>query len=398
MSSGPQKQRSAVEAAARRPGSADVDGPDATQAEIVAAAEAEAEELSGEGPVLGTPGPPMNRRSPFMIGLLGAAGVAVTYGIVHLIVVAASILALIGLSLFLAVGLEPAVTWLMRFRLPRAVAVVIVALVVVGVVVGFLFAAIPPLVSQVATFVKDIPNYFAQMRDHSTTLGRLDARFHIQNQITQLTSAKGTALASGLLHFGTYVLSATVSTLTALILTVYLLVDLPRIRRMIYRMVPASRRPRVILIGDEVSVKVGAYVLGNLATSLIAGAGTLVWLLIFHVPYPFVLSIMVALLDLIPVIGSTVAGAIVTLVALTVSFPVALATLAFYIAYRLLEDYLIVPRIMGRAVEVPATATIIAVLIGGAALGLLGALVAIPAAAAIDVILRETVYPRLDRA
>src|SRR5262249_42570378 len=155
---------------------------------------------------------------------------------------------------------------------------------------------------------------------------------------------------------GTYVLSATVSTLTALILTVYLLFDLPRIRRMLYRMVPASRRPRVILIGDEVSVKVGAYVLGNLATSLIAGAGTLVWLLAFGVPYPFVLSIMVALLDLIPVIGSTVAGAIVTLVALTVSFPVALATLAFYVAYRLLEDYLIVPRIMGRAVSVPATA------------------------------------------
>jgi predicted PurR-regulated permease PerM len=154
----------------------------------------------------------------------------------------------------------------------------------------------------------------------------------------------------------------------------------------------------VILIGDEVSSKVGAYVLGNLATSAIAGAGTLVWLLIFNVPYPFVLAIMVALLDLIPVIGSTVAGAIVTLVALTVSFPVALATLAFYIAYRLLEDYLIVPRIMGRAVHVPATATIVAVLIGGAALGLLGALVAIPVAAAIDVVLRETVYPRLDRA
>jgi predicted PurR-regulated permease PerM len=114
------------------------------------------------------------------------------------------------------------------------------------------------------------------------------------------------------------------------------------------------------------------------------------------VPYPVLLSIMVALFDLVPIVGSTAAGAIVTLVALTVSLPVAIATLVFYVVYRLAEDYLIVPRIMGRAVEVPPTATLIAVLVGGAVLGLIGALVAIPVAAAINVLLRESVFPRLD--
>jgi predicted PurR-regulated permease PerM len=111
-----------------------------------------------------------------------------------------------------------------------------------------------------------------------------------------------------------------------------------------------------------------------------------------------VLGIMVAILDLIPVVGSTIAGIIVSLIALAVSLPIAIATAVFYIVYRLLEDYLIVPRVIGRAVDIPATATIVAVLIGGTAFGLLGALVAIPAAAAIDILLRETVYPRLDKA
>ena len=104
-----------------------------------------------------------------------------------------------------------------------------------------------------------------------------------------------------------------------------------------------------------------------------------------------------AFLDLIPVIGSTVGGAIVSLVALTVSLPVALATLAFYIGYRLAEDYLIVPRIMGRTVEVPAIVSLVAVLIGGVLLGIVGALVAIPVAAAIRLLLHEIAIRRLDK-
>ena len=130
---------------------------------------------------------------------------------------------------------------------------------------------------------------------------------------------------------------------------------------------------------------------------MIAGLGTYLWLLAWGIPYPLLLGIFVALLDLIPVIGSTVGGAVVSLVGLTVSLPVALGTLAFYIAYRLAEDYLIVPRIMGRTVQVPAIVSLIAVLIGGVLLGIIGALVAIPVAAAIRVLLQEIAIRRLDK-
>jgi predicted PurR-regulated permease PerM len=378
----------------------DLGDRDRDEPDPIEAAEAEAADLSeASEPVLGVPGPPVNRRSPFIIGMLAAAGVAVTYGVVELIVSAANILALIGLSLFLAIGLEPAVAWLTRHRVRRGGAVAIVAVVVLVVMGGFLAAAIPPLIAQVEAFVRSIPDYIAQMRDHSTTLGHLDERFHIQqNAKSAVSSFKLTSLTGGLLSVGKTVLSVTVSALTVIVLTVYLLADLPRIRRLVYRLTPASRRARVILIGDEVQAKVGGFVLGNLITSLIAGVGTFIWLLAFGVPYPVVLAILVALLDLIPIVGSTVAGVIVSLVALTVSFPVAISTAAFYIVYRLLEDYLIVPRIIGRTVRVPATVTFVAVLVGGTALGLIGALVAIPIAATIDILLRETVFPRLDDA
>jgi predicted PurR-regulated permease PerM len=192
------------------------------------------------------------------------------------------------------------------------------------------------------------------------------------------------------------VLGAAESVLVVAVLVVYFLAAMPSIKMFIYRLFPQSRRPRAILIGNEIFTKVGGFTAGNILTSLIAGTGTYIWLLIFHVPYPLLLAMFVALLDLIPVIGSTIGGLVVTLVALTVSLTVAIATLAFYIAYRLAEDYLIVPRIMGKTVKVPAVVSLIAVLIGGTLLGIIGALIAIPAAAAIRLLLNEVTFHRLD--
>jgi predicted PurR-regulated permease PerM len=116
---------------------------------------------------------------------------------------------------------------------------------------------------------------------------------------------------------------------------------------------------------------------------------------LFHVPYPLLLGMLVALLDLIP-FGSSIGGLIVAAVALTVSAPTALATLGFYTIFRLAEDYLLIPKVIGRAVKVPAVATLLAVLVGGALLGIVGALVAIPVAAAIQLCAQEVVFPKLD--
>ncbi|HEV7897561.1 MAG TPA: AI-2E family transporter [Planosporangium sp.] len=371
---------------------------DRDQVEVRRAAEAEARALSRDKPSLGEPGPPLNRRSPYIVGMLGAAGVATTYVLLQFLLRAGGVIALIVLALFLAIGLDPAVRWLIRRGLPRWAAVTVVSLVVVGGVIGFFAAAIPPLVAQTAQFVKELPSYLRHLNDHSSTLGRLESHYHVRERASQLFSAAGgTKLFGGLLGAGMIVLDALVSTLTVLVLTIYLLADLPRIRKLIYRLVPGSRRPRAILLGDEMFEKIGGYVLGNLITSLIAAALAFVWLVIWHVPYPLLLSLMVALFDLIPVVGALTAGIIVTLVSATISIPVAIATAVYFTVYKHAEDYLLVPRIIGRTVDVPATATLVAVLIGGTALGIVGALIAIPVAASVRLLLHEVVFPRLDR-
>ena len=361
--------------------------------EALKVAAVQAEETGG----LGRPGRPVNKRSPFFIGMTAAAGVAVTYGLVELMIRARSVLVLIGLALFIAIGLDPVVAWLTRRRVPRWAAVVIILLAGVGIAAGFVMAAIPPLVAQGKLLVAHVPQYVRLLESHNSDLGRLNARYHVQQQLTHLLSSKGGSLVGGVLGAGEFVLSAASSAVVVMVLVIYFLADLPRIKLFGYRLAPHTRRARVILIGDEILGRVGGFLLGNLLTSVIAGLGTYLWMLAWGIPYPALLGLLVALLDLIPVIGSTIGGAIVTLVALSVSVPVAVATLVFYIAYRLAEDYLLVPRVMGRTVRVPGLVSVVAVLVGGTLMGLVGALVAIPAAAALRLLLHEVAFRRLDR-
>jgi predicted PurR-regulated permease PerM len=360
--------------------------------EAVEAAAVLAEETGG----LGAPGRPMNRRSPFFIGMAAAAGVAVTYGLVELTIRARSVLVLIGLALFIAAGLDPAVGWLTRHGVRRWLAVIMTLLAVAGAVAAFLAAAIPPLATQATALVAELPRYMHSLQDHNSQLGKLDAQFHIQQRLSRLVSTRGSSLIGGVLGAGELVLSAASALLVVAVLAVYFLADMPRIKLFAYRLAPHSRRTRVILIGDEIFAKVGGFVLGNFLTSVIAGLGTYLWMLIFGLPYPILLGLFVAFLDLIPVIGSTIGGAVVTLVALTVSLPIAALTLGFYVAYRLAEDYLLVPRVMGRTVQVPGVVSVVAVLVGGTLMGIIGALVAIPAAAALRLLLEEVAFHRLD--
>ena len=346
---------------------------------------------------LGQPGRPVNRHSPFMIGLYGAFGVAVAYGLIELIVRARSVLIIIGLAFFIAAGLDPIVGWLVRHRIPRWAAVLTVIVAGLAIAGAFLAAAIPPLANEAAALAHQIPHYMHDLQNRNSQLGKLNLKYHIQDRLTKLVSNGGGSLVGGVLGAGALVLTTASAILAIIVLSIYFLAGLPQIKMFTYRLIPHSRRPRAILIGDEIFAKVGGYVLGNVITSVIAGLGTYLWLLAWGVPYPILLGMFVAFLDLIPVIGSTIGGAVVSLVALTVSLPVALATLAFYTGYRLAEDYLIVPRIMGRTVELPAIVSLVAVLIGGVLLGIVGALVAIPVAAAVRLLLQEIAFHRLDK-
>ena len=311
---------------------------------------------------------------------------------------ASTAVTLVVIALVLAAGLEPPVAALTRRGLRRGAAVAVVA---VGFLVGiaaFFAALVPPLVGQGQQLVANTPGYLQRLQDRSSFVGHLNKKYHLLAQLERYVAGGGTRLLSDLVGLGVAILGAVTSAVAVLVLTVYFLAGLPRIEQAVIRTFPVRHRDRAGLVTREVVHRVGGYVLGNLLTSVVAGAGTVVFLEVVGVPYPLALGLFVALLDLVPVIGSTVAGAVVTLVALTVSVPVALGTLAYYVAYRLAEDYLLVPRIMRRTVKVSPGVTIVALIVGGALLGIVGALLAIPAAAVADLLLSELIWPRLDRA
>jgi predicted PurR-regulated permease PerM len=352
------------------------------------------ERESRHGPL----GKPLDRRAPFLIGLTGALGVAVAYFLVHAVADIAAVLLLVGIALFLAVGLEPAVQWLIRHGVPRVAAVGLILLCFLAVVGGFIAAAVPPIVGEVRDLSHNLPHYRAELAAGHGFLGQLVVKFHLQRYVRSSKLPVNLSLVGGVLGAGKLIISAFAGVTTVIALTIYFLVAMPAVRHLWLRFVPASRRLRAESLTDDVFDRVGGFVLGNLLTSLVTGVGTTVWLIAWGVPYPVLLGLFVALVDLVPIIGSTVGGVIVSLVALVRGPPVAIATAFFYCAYRLFEDYFLTPRVMGHTVRISPGLTIVATLIGGSLLGLIGALIAIPVAATVHLVLEEIVFPRLNRA
>jgi predicted PurR-regulated permease PerM len=344
-------------------------------------------------------GTPFNRRNPFFIGLLGALGVLTAVVLFRILANVGSVLELIGLALFLAIGLDPAVVWLSRHRLPRWMAVIVVVLAALAFVGAFVVAAVGPIGHEIHKLQVSYPRWKADAESGKGWLGHLVRDLHLKSDLKsgKLTkSVNASTIAGGVVGAGKIVISAFSAVAIVAALTLYFLVALPAVRALWLRFMPASRRTRVAALSDEIMSRVGGFVLGNLLTSLVAGLGTWIWLTIFGVPYPLLLALLVAVLDLIPIVGSTIAGVIVSLVALAVSLPVAIATLVFYIAYRFFEDYILTPRVMRRTVRISPGLTIIATLIGGVLLGLIGALIAIPIAAGIHLVLEEVTFPNLE--
>jgi predicted PurR-regulated permease PerM len=331
-----------------------------------------------------------------------AAGALSAYALLRLAAHAQSVLILVALAAFFAVSLNPIVTALTRqsrVPMPRWTAVLVVGFGVLAIVAGFLAIIVPPVSREVTALVHQVPHLLNESQDQSTWLGRLEAKYHVFAKVQSTLDSKdfGANALSGVVGAGKYVLDMLTSMLAVVALTIYFLAGLPNVVNAVFRTVPASRRLRARAIGDEILVQVGRYMLGSLLNASIAGLATFVWSVTFGIPYPAALGVMVALMDMVPVIGSTVGGAIVTLVALSVSIPVAVATLAFYIAFRITEDYVLLPTVMRHAVNVPPIVTVVAVLIGGALMGLIGALLAIPTAAALKLVAQEALIPRLDR-
>lgn len=349
-------------------------------------------ELDGSDTNLGSLGRPFNQRTPFYIGLNAAFGVAVAYVIVRGIADITTVIVIIGLALFIAIGLNPIIEFLVTRGLRRGAAVGVVTVGFLLIIVGFALSAVAPVSHEFHVLVKNYPRYEANLAAGKGWAGKLAVKLHLTGYFKRNPKLK--LPVGGIFGAGKMLISFSVATISVIALTIYFLIALPGVRKLWLSLIPRSRRERVDLITNEVFSRVGGFMLGNLVTSLISGVGTYVWLIIFGVPDALVLALAVALFDLIPLVGSTIAGVLVSLVALTKGLSIGIATAVFYVVYRYLEDYFLNPRVMGRTVKVSAGVTIVATLIGAALLGLIGALVAIPAAATLQLILEEVAIPR----
>jgi len=229
----------------------------------VAAAEEAAARMRSGGRPFGPRGQRFDWSSPFFLGLAASAGVAVTYGVIRLLGSASTALALVGAALFFALGLEPAVSLLVNRKMPRWAAVTIVVVVVFAVIAGGVAAVIPPLVEQARQFIEQAPHYLQEAQNHSSLLGRLNDRFHVQQRITDALHSSGGVSVGSAVKVGKTVAGVASHVGIVAVLTVYFLAEMPGIRATFYRFIPKSRRPRAILIGDEVFAKFGDYLYGN---------------------------------------------------------------------------------------------------------------------------------------
>jgi predicted PurR-regulated permease PerM len=340
------------------------------------------------------PSTPPDRQPPahlFRTGALVSLGAASTLIGLYALYTVRAILVRILIALFIAVSLDPAVRLLVRRGLRRGVAVTLIFLLAFALVAGFLLSVIPPLVDQFRNLVDDLPGYLTQLQDRSARFRELNDRFNISDQLQGLVGTLPSRLGTGVLGFTSRVFGAVFSTLTVLVFTIYFMADMPRIRTGVVRLFPVERRPRARRVVDLVVDKVGGYMIGNIIISIIAGVASLIAFSLLGVPFPVPLAFVVALCDLIPMIGATLGAVIGVTVALFTKglWPTAVLVAAFFVAYQQLENYVIAPRVLKTTVELGAAAVLIAGLIGATVLGLVGALMAIPVAAAVNVLLNE---------
>ena len=354
---------------------------------------------TGVGDGFGTPGRPLNRRSPFYIGFVAALGVLAAYGLMLAVTRITSVLILLVTSLFLALGLDPIVQWIQARGPRRGVAVGIVLVGVVGAFAGVLALIVPPVVIEATQLAQQAPDLVNNLLQNGQ-LRRLDDQYGVvttlQEELAKRVKDQGlwTSLFGGVFGAGKAVLSGFFSTFTVLVLTLYFLASLPTVKAATYRMVPRSRRQRVTFLSEEITRRVGGYFIGQLTVATLNGVLSYVLMKILDLPYAAVLAVTVGLLGLVPMVGATIGAIVVLLVALFSSTTDAIVVGIYYVVYQQVENYLIAPRIMSRTVSVPSAVTVIAALVGASLLGVLGALMAIPAAAGLLLLYQEVLLPR----
>ncbi|WP_114560679.1 AI-2E family transporter [Desertihabitans aurantiacus] len=337
--------------------------------------------------------------TPYRVGFFGCLGVLTAYVLVEAAQQVSSILLMVLVALFLSVGLNPLVELITRRRVPRVVAVLLVFLLLAAAMSLVVLAVAPVFSSQLDELLLNAPRWLAQLR-MNPVLAELDAQYQVITRISEFLSSGDLiqTLFGGLLGAGQFIANALVATLVTLVLTLYFMSSMPSIKQVVYQLSPASQRARVRYLADQIFNRVGSYLTGMFIVVVTAGALSFIFLTVIGLgEYALAVAAVVSILSFIPLVGSTMSLVLVTLVCLTSSVPLGIAGLVYYLIYQQFEAYVLYPRVMATSVKVPGPVTVIAALAFGTLLGIVGALIAVPTAAALLILYREVLIPRLDR-
>lgn len=347
--------------------------------------------------------PPV-RVNAFRIGLVGGLGVLVSILIGGVIGQLTTVLIYVGVALFLALGLDPLVSWLEK-KLPRWAAILVVFAAVILGFAGLLVTIIPVVVDQISNLITNFPDIVTRMvnSDFVKTIeqqlsGVVDFD-SVAKSVTDFVSDPNNfvSLGGGILAVGAGVASGVTGATVVLILTLYFLASLRSIKRVTYRFVPASKRAGFIDVSEDITSAVGRYVVGQFSLAAVNGVLSAIFLWIIGAPQFVLLAFVAFLFSLIPLVGTLTGSLIIVLTCLFASPLTALVALIYYLVYMQVEAYFLSPRIMNRAVSVPGSVVVIAAVAGGTLGGILGALVAIPVAASTIIIIQKVVFPRQEQ-
>jgi predicted PurR-regulated permease PerM len=296
---------------------------------------------------------------------------------------------------FLALALDPAVSFLQRRGIrQRGIAIGTTYLIVAGAIVVIGATFIPTLVDEVNNFVDAVPGYVEDLTKGRGRLGFLERDYHIVErareavagvEISRILGVSGTAVA-----VTRGVITAIAALITIIVLTFFMLLEGPRIIERVLSLVPEERRPRWRMVGRQIYATIGGYVAGALTIALVAGFTTAMLLSVLSVSYAIALALLVAILDLIPLAGATIGAVVVSTVAfLDRGVTVGLIVVVWFIVYQQVENHALYPLVYSRTIALSPLTILIAVLIGASLAGVLGALAAIPIAGTIQVVLIE---------
>jgi predicted PurR-regulated permease PerM len=314
--------------------------------------------------------------------------------VLWIVFVARQVITWIFVAAFLTLALNPAVSVLQMRGVRRrgaATAIVLAATILLIAAVGALL--VPPLVDQVSGMVDAVPGYVHDVTAGRGPLGFLERDYHIVERAKEATGGGGAAKLAGgasvLLSLTQSVITAVIGTVTILFLTIFMLLEGPQWWERALGLTSGANRPRWRNVGHQIGRTVSGYVTGNLLISIIAGSSAALVLLIMGVPFPVALGLLVAILDLIPLAGATLAGILLGVVGLLTSLTAGIVLIVYFIVYQQVENHILQPLVYGRTVQLSPLVVLIAILVGSAVAGVLGALAAIPVAGTLQILLLD---------